>query len=55
MNDETKQDKLMNSEIEKNNEISKTLRIDRRGPYYKAAIVVIVIIVVIGVIWFLIK
>ena len=55
MNYTTKEDKLMDSEIERNTEISKTLRIDRRTPYYKAALVVIVIIVVIGIIWFLIK
>ena len=55
MNSDSKEDKLMNSEIERNNEISKTMRIDRRAPYYKAAVVIIVIIVVIGVIWYLIK
>jgi hypothetical protein len=51
----TKEEKLMDSEIERNNEISKTMRIERRTPYYKAVLVVIVILVVIGVIWYLIE
>jgi hypothetical protein len=54
-NNNTKEDKLMDSEIKRNNEISKTMRVERRTPYYKALIVVIVILVVIGVIWYLIK
>ena len=51
----TKEDKLVDSEIERNNEISKTMRINRRTPYYKSVLVIIVILVVIGVIWYLIK
>jgi hypothetical protein len=54
-NNNTKEDKLMDSEIKRNNEISKTMRVERRTPYYKALMVVIVILVVIGVIWYLIK
>jgi hypothetical protein len=49
------EDKKMDSEIERNREVSKTLRVDRRTPYYKAALVLIVIMVVIVVIWYLIK
>ncbi len=51
----SKKDEMLDSEIEKNKEISKTLRIDRRMPYYKAVVVVIIILVVIVAIWYLIK
>jgi hypothetical protein len=54
-NNNAKEDKLMDSEIKRNNEISKTMRIERRTPYYKALLAVIVILVIIGIIWYLIK
>jgi hypothetical protein len=43
----------MDSETERNREVSKTLRVNRRGPYYKAAAVVIVILAIVVFIWYI--